>query len=149
MVAEPGSLFVWGGELPGVPLMIDAADGAQVLALGAPVEGGGAPVALLAEEGISWLSSSGEPVSSLVQAGHRAEEAAVVDADSGIAVCRCVVGHSRAQPPARAPAAMRPRPPCPVASLCRKRTPSWTRGWRRGWHKPQKRKQWAADASTC
>ncbi|CAE7602789.1 Herc6, partial [Symbiodinium sp. KB8] len=101
MVAEPGSLFVWGGELPGVPLMIDAADGAQVLALGAPVEGGGAPVALLAEEGISWLSSSGEPVSSLVQAGHRAEEAAVVDADSGIAVCRCVVGHSRAQPPAR------------------------------------------------
>lgn len=66
MVAEPGSLFVWGGGLPGVPLIIDAADGAQVLGLGAPVAGSGVPVALLAEEGISWLSSSGEPVSHLL-----------------------------------------------------------------------------------
>ncbi|KAA0157715.1 hypothetical protein FNF29_00289 [Cafeteria roenbergensis] len=118
MVAEPGSLFVWGGELPGVPLMIDAADGAQVLALGAPVEGGGAPVALLAEEGISWLSSSGEPeadaeldagvASRLAQAaeaqavGCGRKHLLILSRDGSVFACganehgQCGLGHNRA-----------------------------------------------------
>lgn len=62
---EPGTLYFWGSSSEGSAALLQVAEGAQVRAVDGPPVGSGPAAAVLADEGIAWVTPAGQDVRSV------------------------------------------------------------------------------------